>query len=166
MDDPRIPAVPQLLPWQDVAAPPELAIGGMSVDAQGSVYNTNFHESVWRTSPDGETVLLNDEFSNASGNFALSNGDLLQADYKDNEIYRIEPDGSRSVFATGGMDGPVGIVQRPGGDFIVANHRGKFLVRIPEEGGSAEVVAAGRTATATKRGHHRSEREHLHRRFG
>ncbi len=116
------------------------AIGGMSVDAQGNIYNTNFHESVWRTSPDGGTVLLNDEFSNASGNFALSNGDLLQADYKDNTIYRIEPDGTRSVFAKGGMDGPVGIVQRPGGDFIVANHRGKFLVRIPEEGGSAEVV--------------------------
>ena len=37
-------------------------IGGTSVDADGNIYNANFSESVWRTAPDGETVLLNDEF--------------------------------------------------------------------------------------------------------
>jgi sugar lactone lactonase YvrE len=115
-------------------------IGGMSVDAAGNIYNTNFHKSVWRTAPNGETVLLNDEFTNASGNFALPGGDLLQADYTENKIFRITPDGTRTVFADGGMNGPVGIVRRPDGDFIVANPKGKFLVRVPAGGGAAEVV--------------------------
>ncbi len=116
------------------------AIGGMSIDAQGNIYNTNFDEAVWRTAPGGETVLLSNEFSSASGNFPLANGDLLQADYTENKIFRIAPDGSRTVFADGGLDGPVGIVQRAEGDFIVACHRGGFLARVPAEGGPAEVI--------------------------
>ena len=115
-------------------------IGGMSVDAHGNIYNTNFRESVWRTAPSGETIQLNGEFTSASGNFVLENGDLLQGEWTDNRIYRIKPDGTRSIFAEGGLDGPVGIVQRPGGDFIVANSRGEFLARLPPEGGAAEVV--------------------------
>ena len=112
----------------------------MSVDAQGNIYNTNFRESVWRTAPNGETIQLNGEFTSASGNFVLENGDLLQGEWTDNQIYRIEPDGTRSIFAEGGLDGPVGIVQRPSGDFIVANSRGEFLARIPPQGGTAEVA--------------------------
>lgn len=38
------------------------------------------------------------------------------------------------------MDGPVGMVQRANGDVIVANSRGEFIARIPEDGGAAEVV--------------------------
>ena len=115
------------------------AIGGMSIDAEGRIYNTNFDEAVWRTDPGGETVLLNGEFSSASGNFPLANGDLLQADYAENKIYRIASDGSRTVFAEGGLDGPVGIAQRAAGDFIVACHRGGYLARVPAEGGPGEV---------------------------
>ena len=123
-------------------------IGGMAIDAQGNIYNTNFQEAVWRTSPEGETILLNDEFTSASGNFALPNGDLLQGDWTENRIYRIAPDGTRSVFAEGHLDGPVGIVQRPSGDFIVANHRGEFLARVPESGGAAEVLLRDERLTA------------------
>jgi sugar lactone lactonase YvrE len=118
------------------------AIGGMSIDARGNIYNTNFDEAVWRTAPGGETVRLNGEFSSASGNFPLANGDLLQADYTENKIFRIAPDGSRTVFADGGLDGPVGIVQRAEGDFIVACHRGGYLARVPAKGGPAEVLLA------------------------
>ena len=70
-------------------------IGGMSVDAHGNIYNTNFRESVWRTAPSGETIQLNGEFTSASGNFVLENGDLLQGEWTDNRIYRIKPDGTR-----------------------------------------------------------------------
>ncbi|MEN8374817.1 MAG: SMP-30/gluconolactonase/LRE family protein [Gemmatimonadota bacterium] len=115
-------------------------IGGMSIDADGNVYNTNFRNTIWRTAPDGTTTVLNDEFTAASGNFALANGDLMQGEWRENRIYRIDPDGTRSVFAEGGLDGPVGIVQRPQGDFIVANSRGAFLARVPAEGGEAEVA--------------------------
>ena len=85
------------------------AIGGVSIDPDGNVFNTNFARNVWRTAPDGTTVLLNGEFTAASGNYALDNGDLLQSDWREHKIYRISPDGSREVFAEGGLDGPVGI---------------------------------------------------------
>ncbi len=124
------------------------AIGGISVDAQGNIYNTNFATSVWRTSPSGETTLLSDEFVAASGNFALPGGDLLQSDWRDNKIFRVRPDGTRAIFAQGGMDGPVGLVQRPGGDFIVAAHRGKQIVRVDADGGAAEVVLEDPRLTA------------------
>ena len=116
------------------------AIGGASVDAAGNLYNTNFASNVWRTAPNGETVILNGEFTGASGNFVLSGGDLLQADFTENTIYRVTPDGARTLFVEEGLDGPVGIVQRPDGDFIVANYRGKFLARVPATGGVAEEV--------------------------
>lgn len=115
-------------------------IGGVAVDADGNIFSTNFEKSVWRVSPEGATTLLNDEFTNASGNFALANGDLLQADYITNQIYRITPDGKRELFAAEGLDGPVGITQLHDGSLIVANHRGEFLARVLETGGSAEVV--------------------------
>lgn len=115
-------------------------IGGMSIDARGNIYNTNFRESVWRTAPSGETIELSSDFTSASGNFALENGDLLQADWTDNRIFRIRPDGTSTVFSGAGLDGPVGIVRRPDGDFIVANHRGGYLARVPREGGAAEEV--------------------------
>ena len=69
-------------------------IGGMSLDAAGNIYNTNFRESVWRTAPNGETIQLNGEFTSASGNFVLENGDLLQGEWTENRIYRIKPDGT------------------------------------------------------------------------
>ncbi|GAB4536656.1 MAG: hypothetical protein Tsb0010_16160 [Parvularculaceae bacterium] len=115
-------------------------IGGVAVDGEGNVFNTNFRSSVWRTAPDGTTILLNDEFTSASGNFALDNGDLLQSDWTEHKIYRIRPDGSRSVFSESGLDGPVGLVQRPQGDFIVANYTGKYLARVPAGGGAAETI--------------------------
>ena len=83
---------------------------------------------------------MNGDFTAASGNFPLDNGDLLQSDWTEHKIYRIKPDGSRSVFAEGGLNGPVGLVQRPDGDFIVANYTGGYLARVPKDGGGAETV--------------------------
>ena len=116
------------------------AIGGVAVDRAGNIYSTNFHPHVWRISPQGELTLLSDEFRQASGNFAMANGDLLQADFNENVIYRLRPDGERILFSGEGLDGPVGIVQRSGGDFIVANYRGQYLASVPADGGAAEVV--------------------------
>ena len=116
------------------------AVGGMSMDAQGNLYSTNFDENVWRIAPDGTTILLNGEFESASGNLSLPDGDLLQADWTAHRIYRIRPDGSRTVFSEEGLMGPVGIARLPDGDFLVANHKGPYLARVPSEGGAAEIV--------------------------
>ena len=102
------------------------AIGGVSVDSSGNVFNTNFADKVWRTAQDGSTIVLSDEFTAASGNYALENGDLLQSDWKEHKIYRIKPDGTRSVFAEGDLNGPVGIARYADGGFLVANYTGKI----------------------------------------
>ncbi len=112
-------------------------VGGMSVDAKGNVYSADFEASVWRIAPDGEAWLLNDEFTSASGNLPLPDGSLLQGEWTDNVIFRIAPDGSRTVFSDSGLDGPVGIARMIDGDFVVANWRGGYLARVPAEGGPA-----------------------------
>ena len=116
------------------------AVGGMSADRFSNIFSTNFADSVWRIATDGTTTLLSDKFTAASGNYALANGDLLQSDYVENRIYRVKPNGSRTVFTDVGLDGPVGLVQRPSGDFIVANYRGGFLASVPADGGDATIV--------------------------
>lgn len=152
-DDPRILEAPTtmsdgsaILPHRTESFPTSIemisdgAIGGMSIDAEGNIYNTNFATTVWRTAPNGETVILNDEFTSASGNLPLPNGDLLQADWTEHKIFRIRPDGTRDVFSEEGLEGPVGMVIGPTGNVLVANHRGDYIARVPIEGGPAEVV--------------------------
>lgn len=112
-------------------------VGGTTIAQDGTIFTANFDSSVWRTLADGTTTLLTDAFSQASGNYALSDGSLLQCDYKENKIYRVQPDGSRNVFSEAGLDGPVGLTQLSTGDIIVANHRGKFLARVSANGGAA-----------------------------
>ena len=115
-------------------------IGGMAIDQDGTIYAADLGSHIWKISPSGEAALFSDEFEDPSGNLVLGNGDILQSEWTNNRIYRISPDGSRTLFSEQNLNGPVGIVQRPSGDFIVANSRGKFLARVPAEGGDAEVI--------------------------
>ncbi len=115
-------------------------IGGMTVAADGSIFTTDFGSHIYEISITGETTLFSGEFEDPSGNLMLADGDILQSEWTNNRIYRIAPDGTRSLFSDANLDGPVAIVRRPQGDFIVANSRGKFLARVPENGGDAEIV--------------------------
>ncbi len=115
-------------------------IGGLTIDKDGNIYTADLGSHIWKITPDGETVLYSGEFDDPSGNLVLANGDLLQSEWTNNRIYKLSPDGTRSLFSEANLNGPVGIVQRPDGDFIVANSRGKFLARVPQNGGDAEVV--------------------------
>ena len=112
-------------------------VGGVTVDNDGNVYSTNFLTHVWKITPAGELTVFSDAFVNASGNLALDDGSLLQADYRDNAIYRLDADGKREVFSGEGLDGPVGIVRNLDGSFVVANYRGAYLARVPANGGAA-----------------------------
>ena len=115
-------------------------VGGTTIAQDGTIYTANFNSSIWRTEPDGTTQLLTNEFVQASGNLALADGTLLQSDYNTNNIYLVQPDGQRRVFCGAGLDGPVGITQRSTGEYVVANHRGKFLAVVPQSGGDAELL--------------------------
>lgn len=115
-------------------------IGGITIDQSGNIYTSDLGSHIWKITPDGKAVLFSSEFDDPSGNLALDNGEVLQSEWTNNRIYKISPDGTRTLFSEANLNGPVGIVQRPAGDFIVANSRGKFLARVPQNGGDAEVV--------------------------
>ena len=123
-------------------------IGGVSVDNAGNIYSANFAQQVVRVATDGTATVLSAEFVNASGNLPLAGGDLLQADYKENKIYRLRPDGQREVFSDAGLDGPVGMVSLADGTILVANHRGKFLAQVAAGGGPATEVLRDERMTA------------------
>lgn len=115
-------------------------IGGITIDQEGNIYTADLGSHIWKIKPNGETMLLSSEFEDPSGILALDNGDLLQSEWTNNRIYKISPNGSRTLFSETNLNGPVGIAQLADGDFIVANSRGKFLARIPQAGGDAEIV--------------------------
>ncbi len=115
-------------------------IGGMSIDSEGNILTADFGSRIWKVKPDGQTELFSGEFEEPSGNLMLDNGDMLQCEWSNNSIYRITPDGQRTLFSNANLHGPVAIIQRPQGDFIVANSKGKYLARIPEQGGDADIV--------------------------
>ena len=116
--------------------------GGVSVDGNGTIYVSNFNTSVWSVSPTGEVALLNDEFTAASGNTVLSNGDLLQADFRENKVVKIGGDGEVREFSADGLNGPVGLARGPTGAVYVANCLGKYVARIDPGGGPAQRFAA------------------------
>ena len=115
-------------------------IGGMTIDKYGNIYVADLGSHIWKIDPTGNTELFSSEFEDPSGNLALPDGSILQSEWTKNRIYKIAPDGSRTLFSEKNLNGPVAIVQRPDGDFIVANSRGKFLARVPQNGGDAEIV--------------------------
>ena len=115
-------------------------IGGMSIGRDGTIYAADLGSHIWKITPSGAATLFSAEFQDPSGNFILEDGDILQSEWTNNRIYRISPDGSRTLFSEKNLNGPVGIVQLPDGGFIVANSRGKYLARVPAEGGDAEIV--------------------------
>ncbi len=117
-------------------------IGGLSMDAAGNVIMANFNRYVWRISPEGTVEVLADDFEAASGNTVLASGDILQADFNRQAVYRISAaDGSQSVFSDSGFEGPVGLEEGPDGSIYVANFSGGYISTIPPGGGPAEMFA-------------------------
>lgn len=71
-------------------------------------------------------------------------GALFVANYSKNQIFRITPDGTKSVFAQSDLlKGPVGLVYHPGTqELFVANYLGANILRISADG-RASVMATG-----------------------
>lgn len=108
-------------------------LGGVSVDADGMIYVSNFREAVWRITPDGEVTPLATDLRGSSGNAIAPDGSLLQASFVDNRIVRIGRDGTVSEFANG-FDGPVGIATDQAGNTWVCNCRGNSISRVAPDG--------------------------------
>ncbi len=113
--------------------------GGVAIDASGTIYVSNFNSSVWSVTPAGVVTLVSDDFQTASGNTVLPGGVLMQSDFRGNRVVTIDAGGELHDFSTEGLNGPVGVVRAPSGLVYVANCLGKYIARIAEGGGQAQV---------------------------
>ena len=116
-------------------------LGGVAVGPEGNIYISNFISKVWRVKPGGETDLLASNLQGSSGN-AVFHADLLQSSFNDNRILRIDSDGAQSVFASTGLNGPIGIAINELDEVFVCNFKNNSLVRIDPDG-DLEVLAKG-----------------------
>jgi sugar lactone lactonase YvrE len=110
-------------------------VGGVTIDLVGNVYVADFGEVVWKITPEGERSVFASGLYGASGNVIDKEGNLLQANYYNDSITKIDRNGRARAFVTAGLSGPVGLaIKRETGDLYVANCRGNSIVRVSTEG--------------------------------
>lgn len=109
-------------------------LGGVSVDALGNIFVTNFGEYLWKIDRDGKVKVIADNLYGASGNSILPNGDLLQANFFGKNIYKISRDGTQTLIAQGvGKFRPVAVIQNKEGDIFTANCDGHDISKVGPE---------------------------------
>lgn len=110
------------------------AVGGVAVDAIGTIYVADFGEKVFRITPWGEVSVFAHGLYGASGNRVDGEGRLLQSNFSGNSISRIDREGRVETFARG-LQGPVGIAIDPvKNDLYVCNCRGNSISRVSAKG--------------------------------
>ncbi len=95
-------------------------LGGIAIDRLGFLYMSNFGNSVWRITPDGDAQLLADGLYGASGNTIGPDGALYQGSFFDNTVWRIDRTGAAEPWATN-IPTPVGMVTQPDGTLFVVS---------------------------------------------
>lgn len=105
-------------------------LGGVTVDRLGFVYVANFHDAVWKISPQGETKLLTDGLYGSSGNAIDARGNLYQANFFSHSIVRIDRFGKISPFIEEGLSGPVGLVFDQDNNLFVCNFNQNNILKI------------------------------------
>lgn len=109
-------------------------LGGVSVDAEGFIYLSDFGSTVWRVAPQGAVEIVDSSLRGASGNTIDSAGNLYQASFRDNRIVRIDREGNLENYATEGLDGPVGLVFDGSGNLYVCNCSGNYIAKVDARG--------------------------------
>ena len=120
--------------------------GGMSVDPDGNVYVADFGETlgspgklgdkVFKITPEGVASIYATGMVSASGNELDDAGVLYQSNIAGGFIAKIETDGSWTVFAQQGIQGPVGIVIDDEGSLLVANCGNNTIQKVTIDGTS------------------------------
>lgn len=117
-------------------------VGGVAIDAVGNLYVADFGDIVWKIAPAGAPRVFAEGFYGSSGNAIDRSGNLYQSSYYGGFVSRIDRTGHVAAFASGGLQGPVGIaIDRSGGDVYVADCSGNTVARIGAGGGDASVFA-------------------------
>jgi DNA-binding beta-propeller fold protein YncE len=109
--------------------------GGVTVDSLGNIYVADFGDVVWKITPDGQRHEFATGLYGASGNAIDKDGNLLQSNFYDDSITKIDRKGQTTPFITSGLSGPVGIaINKQTGDVYVANCRGNSIAKIAVDG--------------------------------
>jgi len=108
------------------------AVGGVAVDAIGTIYVADFAETVYKIRPDGRASVFATGLYGASGNAIDPAGNLYQSSFSGNYITKIDRHGSQEIVARG-LQGPVGIALSDG-DLFVCNCRGNSVARVGSDG--------------------------------
>jgi DNA-binding beta-propeller fold protein YncE len=102
----------------------------------------------------GSVAMFAPDSGQALGNFATgfqlptglafdSAGNLFVADLGTNSIFKIQPDGTKSLFASIGLNRPMDLVFDPSGDLFVANDGGSTIVKFNHDGAISGVADGG-----------------------
>lgn len=105
-------------------------LGGVAVDRLGFIYVSNFRDSVWKISPEGEVRMLTDSLYGSSGNTIDKRGNLLQANFMAHSITRITRNGEISSYVDEGLSGPVGLVFDNDENLYVCNCQSNTISKV------------------------------------
>lgn len=148
--------------------------GGMAIDAQGNIYIADtFNNRIRKMAPDGtvstvagngtpgwvDDVAANAEFYAPAGLAVDSQGNIFVADYGNNRIRKIAPDGKVTTVAGNGyaafvdgaakdvaaFNGPAGVALDAQGNLFVADQNNNMIRKITPTGG-VSLVAGTTTA--------------------
>lgn len=142
--------------WVETVATYEGGTGGISIDAEGNVYSSEFGNwlgqapagervggtRVFRITPEGEVSVFAEGFAGASGSAIDANGEFYQSNIGGNYISRVDQSGKLHRFASEGIRNPVGIEVDPDGTLWVANCGGGSIQQLTAEGKSSRFVTS------------------------
>ena len=140
-DEPAFPVTPEPFITQFNGAE------GITFNGEGRLF-IGANNAVWEALPDGSVRKLVDVHRHL-GQAGIGPRDILAADFgetnafqhgpnDDGMVWRITPEGVRTLFATGIGD-PNAILRLPGGAWLVSDDAVDIIYRVPPEGGRAEI---------------------------
>ncbi|MEQ8424938.1 MAG: hypothetical protein RIA63_09525, partial [Cyclobacteriaceae bacterium] len=122
--------------------------GGISVDAQGNVYSSDFGPflgsvkdllpqcKIFKITPDGKVTVFADSIKGASGSHFDAEGNLFQSNIISREISKITPGGEKSVYSADSLFSPVGVIVSDSNELVVCNCGNNTLRKISSDGQS------------------------------
>ena len=117
--------------------------GGISIDAEGNIYSSDFGpflgkinpdfkvvSKVFKITPDGIVSVFLDSLQGASGSEFDEDGNFYQSNIRGGYISKVSPTGEISEYVSDSVASPVGLEFDTNGDLIVCNCGNNTLRRV------------------------------------
>ena len=125
--------------------------GDVAVDAQGNVYVGDYGPSlssstgstITRITPTGDISVFATGFNGASGNTFDTAGNLYQSSIRDGAVFRVDPEGNASTYASGITGGPIGNTFDSMGNLYVNSCGGNQIFKVDPNGNVTVFAGSG-----------------------